>query len=120
MVNKNYNTSIKKGYETDQGRVYLQYGAPNSIITEKHDPSAYPYEIWSYYKVNNQTNRKFVFYCTEISGSDYVLLHSDVTGEIATNNWEMVLHKRDTPIYDFDQKSGINYYGGHSIDNFKK
>jgi GWxTD domain-containing protein len=120
MVNKTYSTRIKTGYETDQGRVYLQFGAPNSITYDEHDPSAYPYEIWQYYKIKDQTNRKFVFYNPELSGQDYKLLHSDVKGELTARNWEMVLHKRDTPNYNFDQNQGIDYYGGHAEENFNK
>lgn len=120
LVNNNYSTKVKKGYDTDQGRVFLQYGAPNDIVFDKHDPSAYPYEIWSYYKVNEQTNRKFVFYCPDLTGFDYVLLHSDVKGEIYTKNWETVLHKRDTPVYDYNQQTEFDYYGSHIKENFNK
>lgn len=120
VVNKTYSTRIKKGYETDQGRVYLQYGAPDDITFDKYDPSAYPYEIWQYNRVNDQTNRRFVFYNPDLLDRDYILLHSDVKGEIAVQNWEMVLHKRDTPQSELDQNQGIDYYGGHAIENFNK
>ncbi|GEM_PF-1269043 len=39
-VNKKYATQIKKGYETDMGRVYLLYGAPDDIIDEKYGASS--------------------------------------------------------------------------------
>ncbi len=119
FVNKWYHTQIKKGYETDRGRVYLQYGTPNSISESKHEPSAYPYEIWHYYKIEDQTNKKFIFYNPDIAGNDYILLHSDAKGEIINRNWQMMLHGRDTPIYNFDQKQGIDHYGGRADDNFK-
>jgi GWxTD domain-containing protein len=120
LVNNTYTTRIKKGYETDMGRVFLQYGAPNNRITDEHDPSAYPYEIWQYERIKDQSNRRFIFYNPELSGRDYTLLYSDVKGEIAPSNWEMVLHKRDTPRWNFDQNQGIEYYGGHAEENFKK
>lgn len=120
LVNSNYTTVVKKGYETDQGRVFLQYGPPNDINGDKHDPSAYPYEIWQYEKINDQTNRRFVFYCSDLTGRDYSLLHSDVKGEISIKNWELVLHKRDNPIYNFDETTGKDYYGGRSLENFSK
>lgn len=34
-VNDRYSTSIKKGYDTEMGRVYLVYGKPDKIIDEK-------------------------------------------------------------------------------------
>jgi len=71
LVNNTYKSSIKKGYETDQGRVFLQYGAPSTISFDYHDPSAYPYIIWQYEKVNNQNNRKFIFYNPDLSGRDF-------------------------------------------------
>ncbi|MDO5760421.1 MAG: GWxTD domain-containing protein [Bacteroidota bacterium] len=39
-VNNKYGTQIKKGYETDMGRVYLLYGAPDNIIDEKFGASS--------------------------------------------------------------------------------
>lgn len=122
LVNKSYSTQIKKGYETDKGRVYLMYGAPNQIHEEKHDPSAYPYEIWQYYTLErtNQNNVKFVFYNPELVGNDFVLLHSDASGELRTNNWDMILHKRDTPQWDLDQNNSGTYYGGSSNSRFNE
>ena len=92
-VNKEYKTLIKKGYETDRGRVYLQYGKPNSISEGQYEPSAYPYEIWHYYKLEDgQNNKRFVFYNPDIVGNDYALLHSDARGEITNHNWQIMLH----------------------------
>lgn len=39
-VNKHYSTQIKKGYETDMGRVYLLYGAPDNVVDEKFGASS--------------------------------------------------------------------------------
>ena len=71
-VNKLYGSQIKKGYESDRGRVYLQYGAPNNVVESKHEPAAYPYEIWHYYVIGNQRDKRFVFYSPELVGNDYV------------------------------------------------
>ncbi|MEZ5147807.1 MAG: GWxTD domain-containing protein [Bacteroidales bacterium] len=65
-VNQAYSTLIEKGYETDRGRIYLQYGPPNAISESYNEPSAYPYEIWHYYVLDNgQRNKRFVFYTKE-------------------------------------------------------
>ena len=80
-VNAKYSSFKKKGYDTDQGRIYLQYGPPNAISPNYNEPNTYPYEIWQYYKIKNQTNRKFVFYSLEFTSKSFVLLHSDAIGE---------------------------------------
>ncbi len=90
-VNYAYTSRIKKGYDTDRGRVYLQYGPPNTIVEVKDEPGSFPYEIWQYYKLKNQSNRKFVFYTTDRASNDYGLVHSDALGEIQLSNWEKFL-----------------------------
>jgi len=118
-VNKLYSTQVKKGYETDRGRVYLKYGAPNSITESKHEPSAYPYEIWHYYVIGNQRNRRFVFYNPMLVGNDYILLHSDVIGEIYDKNWERRLSSRNNTLYNFDATESDDQYGSRAKDNFR-
>lgn len=100
-VNAEFSTKVFKGYETERGRVYLKYGPPNTRTKEYHEPSAYPYEIWHYYKIGNQQNRKFIFYNTDLVTNNFVILYSDVIGEQTGNkNWQTELHKRDTPLKD--------------------
>lgn len=117
-VNAEFKTLTKRGYETDRGRVYLQYGPPNKMHREYNEPSAYPYEIWQYYKVNNQSNRKFVFYNPDLVTNDFTLIHSDATGETQDGNWQMVIHKRDTQINDIGRDYQINPRGsfGNNVD----
>ena len=119
-VNKHYSTMIKKGYETDRGRVYLQYGPPNNLVERKHEPGVYPYEIWHYYKINDQNNKKFVFYNPDIVGNEYALLHSDVRGEIGNRNWEMILHRRQTPLYDYRETDADKHWGTKARTIFDK
>ncbi|MBI4645799.1 MAG: GWxTD domain-containing protein [Bacteroidia bacterium] len=116
IINKSFSSQIKNGYDTDKGRVYLQYGAPNQIIEEKYDPNAFPYEIWHYYHLNTQNDVKFIFYNPDIAGKEYILLHSDARGEINTPNWDMILHKRNTPMIDPDQRRVDDYYGGKATE----
>lgn len=120
FVDKFYSTPIRRGYETDRGRVYLQYGAPNDKYISKHEPSAYPYEIWTYYRVGNENNRKFIFYNPNIAGQDYELLHSDLTGEIKTPNWERVLQKRNNTLYNQDLKNADDSWGSRAADEYRK
>lgn len=115
-----YGSKVKKGYESDRGRVYLKYGPPNQVIESKHEPSAYPYEIWQYYTLGNQTNRKFVFYNPTLVGNDYILLHSDARGEVYDKNWERRLSSRNNSMYNFDATESDEQYGGRAGENFNK
>ncbi len=100
----------KKGYDTDMGRVFLKYGPPNTITDRPYDaggsgmtinnggtstPSAgaVPYQIWHYYTLNNQRNKKFVFANPHLAAYDYVLIHSNVPGEINNENWQNELSR---------------------------
>ncbi|MBI5218505.1 MAG: GWxTD domain-containing protein [Bacteroidia bacterium] len=94
LVNKLYKTQIEKGYETDRGRTYLQYGDPNTITENRFDPVALPNEIWHYYSIRGQTNIKFIFYNPDLTTNVYHLLHSDLKGEIQNSQWESVLYGR--------------------------
>lgn len=118
-VNAKYSAPKRKGYDTDQGRVYLQYGPPNSIANNSNEPNTYPYEIWHYYKIKNQTNRKFVFYNPDLVSKDFKLLHSDAIGEPNEPQWQMRLYNRTVQNTDFDQERVKQGYGQHSNDQFK-
>jgi GWxTD domain-containing protein len=112
-VNENFSTQIKKGYETDRGRVYLQYGSPDDVITEEHDPGLVPYQIWYYYHLKGQNNAKFVFYNPDLNYNGYVLLHSTAKGEVYLPNWKAYLDKRSNIMYDPYNNNIGKYVGGH-------
>jgi GWxTD domain-containing protein len=93
-VEHSFNTPSIKGYRTDRGRVYLQYGPPNIRVVEKMNPETYPHEIWEYYKLESdgQTDVKFVFYTKTPETNDYELLHSTATGELHNSQWQSALY----------------------------
>ena len=101
-ANNTYSTQTKKGYDTDMGRVYLQYGQPNSITDVPYEAGGMlsegtiPYQIWHYYDLDNgrQRNKKFVFASRELRSSDYTLIHSDAIGEIQSWGWQDELQRR--------------------------
>ncbi|MFN6380278.1 MAG: GWxTD domain-containing protein [Flavobacteriales bacterium] len=94
MVDENFGTRIKEGWETDRGRVYLQYGPPNTRIERPHDPDYWPFEIWHYYETNDKLHdRRFLFYNTSL-GEDYELLHSDVPQETKNMDWPSLVRQR--------------------------
>jgi len=118
-VNEEYGTRIQKGYRTERGRVYLQYGPPNTIARYYNEPSAYPYEIWHYYKLENQSNRKFVFINKNTATNDFELLHSDANGEAYEPRWELMLHHRNTQSgVDWDAEKVPGHLGSHSDDQY--
>ncbi len=89
------------GYYTDRGRVYLQYGPPNQRSIQLMENNTFPYEIWQYYRitdgVNGQfyTNRKFVFVNKQIGDDCYLLVHSDMRGEINNPRWQFEITRRN-------------------------
>ncbi len=119
-VNSVYGTQIRKGYDSERGRVYLKYGMPNTIELGENDPNTFPYEIWQYNSIGTQTNRKFVFYSRDRSSNEYVLLHSDVTGEVSAYDWQLQLHEKTTQFgSDLDAETAPKSYGDRSQENFR-
>lgn len=95
-VEKLYATNYQDGYETDRGRVYLQYGDPSRTVAREISSSEYPYEIWEYNKIGVFSNKRFIFYNPDLIGNNYRLLHSDMVGELKNPRWQYELNKRNT------------------------
>ena len=124
-VNAKFKSFPYRGYETDRGRVYLQYGPPDKREEYPREPNAFPYEIWIYYRlIDNsklnpiQTNRQFVFYNHDLSSNNYQILHSDALSELHDQNWDMKLHSRTEQSNDFEHTTPTEHYGGNSTDEF--
>lgn len=93
-VNAAFSTRIKKGWQTERGRVYLQYGPPNTRVQRPNDPDYWPFEIWHYYETrDNLHDRRFLFVNTTL-GQDYELLHSDVPQEAKNYDWKQLVRSR--------------------------
>jgi GWxTD domain-containing protein len=92
----------QKGYYTDRGRVYLQYGKPNQRAQQTNEPNTFPYEIWQYYRATDATNgqffsnRKFVFVNQALGDDCYKLIHSNMRGEINNSQWQFEVTRRNT------------------------
>ncbi len=52
-----FGSSIREGWRTDMGMVYILFGAPNDIERHPFDLGSKPYQIWYYFEIN----RQFVF-----------------------------------------------------------
>jgi GWxTD domain-containing protein len=122
-VNQEFGSTNKKGYETDRGRVYLQYGQPNQRIIEPSS-GAKPYEIWQYYQYGKQTDLKFVFYTPDRSINDYQLAHSTALGEVKNVNWQYEIggtgnKPKDTDNQLYNKKAlGSDSWGDRSGEYF--
>ena len=118
-VNMSFKTSSYPGYRTDRGYVFLKYGQPDKIMESPNEPGAYPYEIWHYYEVANQHNKRFVFMSKDSAANDYQLIHSDVVGEINNPRWQMEIYSR---IYGQGYDQGVDQteyekgWGSHAGD----
>jgi GWxTD domain-containing protein len=120
LVEDNYATNFQAGFETDRGRVYLQYGPPNTITVRNMNPNEYPYEIWHYYKIKTFSNKRFVFYNTDLTDNSFRLLHSDMVGEQQNYKWQQMLTKRTQGAMDVDSQQGTDHYGGNSNYYYKQ
>ena len=93
-VQKEFGTKIKAGWQTDRGRVYLQYGKPSTRIVRNNDPDYWPFEIWHYYTTNTGLrDRRFLFYNTTLN-YDMELLHSDIPNEVRNFDWKNLVRSR--------------------------
>lgn len=128
-VNKEYTSYGQKGFDTDRGRVYLQYGAPDQLTKYYTEPSALPYEIWEYYSLvdksriltnpgNRQSNKRFVFYNPDLVTNKFELIHSEARGEINNTRWKLNVYGRDTQSTNLDSEGVPDHFGGNANDNY--
>ncbi len=110
IVNKHFSSQIKRGYETDRGRIYLKLGPPKNIIRRLQPVDSYPYEMWHYVKTPMQGNVKMVFYNPNMIRGDYILLYTNLIGESSDPNWKSIITK---------VHNNTRNYGNSVIDDFR-
>lgn len=122
IVQQLFSNNFMNGFETDRGRVYLQYGPPSNVIVRENSPSDYPYEIWRYDKILTFSNRRFIFYNPDLVNNAYRLLHSDMRGELQNYRWQQQLSKRNSTNSNIDDPNDGNFkhYGGNSEELFRQ
>lgn len=106
-VDRKFYNTVGLGFETDRGYMFLKYGKPDNVITVTDEPTAPPYEIWFYDKLENtgEVNMKFLFYNPTLGGNNFELLHSTSRHERQNKQWEVTLYS-DAP--NDISGSGIN------------
>lgn len=75
-------TLAPNGWDSDRGRVLLQYGRPDGVDRHPQDFNRKPYEIWKY----SSLGYEFVFVDRQQTGL-YVLVHSTAPRETQFENW---------------------------------
>lgn len=118
-ADKSFKTQTKRGYETDRGRVYLQYGAPDQIADSHNEPAAYPFEIWQYYQLGKQRNKRFVFCTQDMGTNDFILIHSDAFGELSNYHWQEDVYKRVWPGDDVDNFYQEDSWGSKATEYYE-
>jgi GWxTD domain-containing protein len=135
-ANKEFRAGRIKGYQTDRGRVYLQYGPPSIVVNRSFDvgnsgftsnvdiESDYreggmvPYQIWRYDILGSQNARTFVFADTHLAAQTYDLIHSDAQGETYNPQWQTELSRnRYNP--RLEQRIDKNIFEGQSGEFYK-
>ncbi len=88
---QHFKSTLRPGYKTDRGRVFIQYGPPNDMQFWLNEPDKYPYMIWTYNQIGSQSNVFFVFYDPDLITGEFPLLHSNKIGELQNRNWRAFL-----------------------------
>jgi GWxTD domain-containing protein len=89
-ANQKFGYQKTMGWKTDRGRVYITYGAPDKEEKELFSTQAKPYMQWQYigrgYRLT-EGSRAFFYFVDKMGGGNFVLVHSNVMGEISNPNW---------------------------------
>jgi GWxTD domain-containing protein len=90
-VAEKYSYQRTPGWKTSRGRIFLIYGQPRAIGGEEFNPETKPYITWSYdpvpgVRVNSGSEPTFVFVDRQ-GGGNFVLVHSNVIGEVNEPDW---------------------------------
>lgn len=120
-VNASFSGLNLVGCLSDRGMIFLKYGAPDRIVQSYSEPGAFPYEIWHYYTLGAQRNKKFVFMTRDLVTNDFKLIHSNAVGEINNPKWTNEIYQRTYgTYYDYsvDDYAQPNSYGDKALDYY--
>lgn len=92
-----FSYSLRKGWDTDRGRVLLKYGMPSERKQHPYQGEQRPYEEWFYGDIQGGV----YFYFVDITGyGNFILVHSTAIDEITFDDWYnyYVLKKDSNPL----------------------
>ncbi|MEM6264496.1 MAG: GWxTD domain-containing protein [Bacteroidota bacterium] len=95
-TNEQFKSTLRDGWETDRGRVFLTYGIPSDVERFPAESMRLPHEIWKYDRLGAQSQILFVFLDTDLATNEYQLIHSNKYGEIQNWGWQQMLFSGDT------------------------
>jgi len=91
FANEQFRTLGREGWKTDRGRVLLTYGKPDDIERIPSSAEYAPYEVWSYYNIQNGV----IFVFGDLYGTNaYRLVHSTHQAEVRNEHWLDELKKQ--------------------------
>lgn len=77
----------KKGWQSDQGRIFMIYSEPDEIERIPSNSDTNPYEIWRYFDI--ESGVEFIF--IDMGYGAHRLVHSTKRGELQDINWQQYL-----------------------------
>lgn len=78
-------SGLRKGWQTDMGRVLLIYGRPDEVERFPSSSENRPYQIWHYFEIQGGV----VFIFVDVSNwGEYRLVHSTARGELSDDDWQ--------------------------------
>lgn len=87
-ANNHYKAAHLEGWRTDRGRIMLTHGPASDIERFPNSTANYPYVIWRYNQIKTQSNVTFVFYSPNMAIDEYVMIHSNLIGELSNPRWQ--------------------------------
>jgi len=128
QAEKKYATKSMPAYQTDRGRVFLQYGKPSMVENEYSDRfrqamqnlNTVPYEIWYYYTLETPVKQNdiiFVFIQENRGNDNYRLFHSTGIGEVRNREWRKSVETNAT--YNFDRMDPNDRYDANDTKKFR-
>jgi len=99
FVNRMFSTNSKKnnGWATDRGRIYMTYGPWDERDDFQAPRIGNPYVVWYYRSVRE--GKLFIFEDWTGNG-DYRLVHSNVYGEVYSQEWQDRIDQGYIDIYE--------------------
>jgi GWxTD domain-containing protein len=83
-------TELDDGWNTDRGRILIQYGEPDEVISNPSSIGTWGWERWEYQKLEGGTF--FIFLDWKNLG-DYRLMHSNKQGERFDPDWQRKIER---------------------------